>query len=376
MLELSVTAGSDRVERISLSMGILDAAPVGMVLIGGSGRVLWANQAAARILGRDAVEALLGLPSTTFIHPDHAGTTPREGEERWLRPDGGEVWVHVWATPALDPEGRVVTFGTDARAGLICQLIDLSERKQVETELEAARTLLQRRNLELERSNEELGQFAYIASHDLSEPLRVIAGHVELLADRYQAQVDDEARQWIGFAVDGCARLRLLIDDLLAFSRAAGGNEAAARVPVDEVVAGALKDLGVAISRASGVVQVDALPDIRVDPGHYRQVFTNLVGNALKFARPEVPPVVRIHAERGASEWRFVVADNGIGVPAAYRERIFRIFQRLNSREAYPGSGIGLSICRKVVERHEGRIGVDDSAEGGAAFWFTVPDAA
>ncbi|HWI04783.1 MAG TPA: ATP-binding protein, partial [Acidimicrobiales bacterium] len=187
-------------------------------------------------------------------------------------------------------------------------------------------------------------------------------------------QLDAEADEWIGFAVDGAARLRALIDSLLAYSRVGRDERPSSKLDTNAVVHAAVAGLHVAIDSASAVIDVDTLPVVHGDAGELGRVFANLIANAIKFRTAGVLPIVRVRAERGDGEWRFVVSDNGVGIAPQHRERVFRLFQRLHRREQYEGTGMGLAICRKIVERGGGRIWVEDGAEGGAAFCFTVPD--
>jgi light-regulated signal transduction histidine kinase (bacteriophytochrome) len=228
---------------------------------------------------------------------------------------------------------------------------------------------------DLRRSNGELEQFAYVASHDLQEPLRMISSYIQLLQRRYQGQLDAKADTFIGFAVDGVTRMQRLINDLLAYSRV--GTHGAPLVPTDcgEVMAGVIAALGAPIAETGARVTYGELPTVLADATQLGQLFQNLIGNALKFCTGGTPEIT-ISAERTGGEWLIHVRDNGIGIDPAYAERIFIIFQRLHSREEYPGTGIGLAICKKIVERHGGRIWVESQPGQGATFTFSLPDAA
>ncbi|WP_372664314.1 sensor histidine kinase [Amycolatopsis kentuckyensis] len=240
-------------------------------------------------------------------------------------------------------------------------------------ELERAHTLLDRRTHELERSNADLEQFAYVASHDLQEPLRKVASFCQLLQRRYEGLLDERGEQYIEYAVDGAKRMQVLINDLLAFSRV--GRKPAEHVVVDagRLVDDALANLEVALSLSGGKVDRGELPEVRVEPALMTAVFQNLIGNALKF-KGETPPEVRVAADRDSDDWVFTVSDNGIGIDAEYAERVFALFQRLHTRSAYPGTGIGLALCRRIVEHHGGRIWLDTEAEN-TTFRFTLPAA-
>jgi PAS domain S-box-containing protein len=241
------------------------------------------------------------------------------------------------------------------------------------TERTRAEESLARQAAELTRSNAELEQFAYVASHDLKEPLRMVASYTQLLARRYGDQLDDDAREFIGYAVEGVTRMQSLINDLLAYSRVGTRGGEFEEVELDAVVHQTLVTLGPAIEEAGADVRVDALPAVKGDPMQLMQLFQNLIANAVKF-HGDAPPRVHLTAERGEEEWVVSVSDNGIGIAPEFAERIFVIFQRLHSRDEYPGTGIGLSICKKIVERHGGRIWVEAAPGGGSSFHFTFPD--
>ncbi|HWT26040.1 MAG TPA: ATP-binding protein, partial [Solirubrobacteraceae bacterium] len=244
------------------------------------------------------------------------------------------------------------------------------------TALRDAEAVLVRRAEELRRSNAELEQFAYVASHDLQEPLRKVASFTQMLQRRYEGQLDERADRYIEFAVDGAKRMQELINDLLAFSRVGRIGGPRERVDAGALVARATANLSASLEETGAEVDVGELPEVEGDPGLLTLVFQNLIGNAVKFRAPERPPRVAIGAERADGGWRFTVTDNGIGVDPEYGDRIFVIFQRLHTRTAYEGTGIGLAMCRKIVEYHGGRIWLDPPPpDGGSAFCFTLPDA-
>jgi signal transduction histidine kinase len=279
----------------------------------------------------------------------------------------GRLAASVRRVAGGDFEHRV--HGSGAR-----EVVELGEdvgamRRRIVAELEALRVA----QAELQRSNTELEQFAYVASHDLQEPLRKVASFCQLLQQRYGGQLDDRADQYIGFAVDGARRMQELINDLLAFSRV--GRVERPHVPVDcnALLERARQDLAGSIEASGAQVEAGPLPTVEGDASLLRLVFQNLIGNAIKF-RGEAAPVVRVEAEREDGRWRFSVADNGIGIDAEYAERIFVIFQRLHPRATYEGTGIGLAMCRKIVEYHGGRMWLDTAnGDSGSRFCFTLP---
>jgi signal transduction histidine kinase len=238
--------------------------------------------------------------------------------------------------------------------------------------VEAAHTQLEEQARELRRSNAELEQFAYVASHDLQEPLRKIASFCQALQTRYHSQLDERADQYIDFAVDGAKRMQVLINDLLAFSRVGRSGREHELIALDEALAQAQSSLAATLDRAGGQVVAGRLPTVRGNRAQLTSLFQNLISNAVKF-RGDEPPVVRIDALREGEEWLLSCSDNGIGIDGEYADRIFLIFQRLHTRETYEGSGIGLALCRKIVEYHGGRIWLDTDYSDGARFRFTLP---
>jgi light-regulated signal transduction histidine kinase (bacteriophytochrome) len=227
---------------------------------------------------------------------------------------------------------------------------------------------------ELKRSNEELQQFAYVASHDLQEPLRMVASYTELLASRYSGRLDSDADEFIAFAVDGCNRMQALIQDLLTYSRAGASGKVLREISCDDALNKAITSLRATIEQSGAVVTHDPLPTVTTDGTQLAQVFQNLVGNAIKYRRAEA---LRIHvsaARHGGAEWIFSVRDNGLGIDPRYFERIFILFQRLHGRNEFEGTGIGLAICRKILERMGGRIWVESQPGKGSTFYFALPE--
>jgi PAS domain S-box-containing protein len=321
--------------------------------------VSW-NPGAERIYGYSADEAL-GKPISILMPPERADELPgllaivARGERvdhyetLRVRKDGSRIDVSVTVSPINDAQGAPIGASTIAR--------DVTDRKHVEDELR--------------RSNQDLEQFAYVASHDLSEPLRVIAGFVELLARRYKGQLDEDADKFIAFTVSGVERMQTLIDDLLAYSRIRNVEMKLVDVDTAVVARDVVHDLEAGIAERRTLVEVGDLPTIRAEPTLLRQVFQNLIANAVKFGADE-HPLVRISATRGRGEWRFEVQDNGPGIDPGDAARIFDVFQRLHGRDV-PGTGIGLSIAKRAVEHHGGSIQVQSVPGGGSSFSFTIP---
>ena len=231
---------------------------------------------------------------------------------------------------------------------------------------------LEKQTQELTRSNAELEQFAYVASHDLQEPLRMVSSYVQLLARRYKDKLDQDGNDFIEFAVDGANRMQKLINDLLAYSRIGTHGKAFKLTGCSRVLKRALGNLEIAIMESEAIVEHDHLPTVMCDGLQLTQVFQNLINNAIKF-RKEQTPHIRISAKEEGDEWVFSVCDNGIGIDLKYAERIFIVFQRLHNRSQYPGTGIGLAICKKIVERHSGRIWMESQIGKGATFFFSIP---
>jgi light-regulated signal transduction histidine kinase (bacteriophytochrome) len=245
---------------------------------------------------------------------------------------------------------------------------DITERKRVEEELA-------NKAKEVARSNRELEQFAYVASHDLQEPLRMVASYTQLLSERYCGRLDGNADKFLGYAREGALRMQVLIHDLLAFSRVARPGVARENVDCNGALEEAVQSLTSAIEESGAVVTHDALPNLWANRPQIAQVFQNLIGNAIKF-RKEAPPECAVRAERSGRDWLFSVSDNGIGIAPEYAENIFVVFQRLHARTEYPGNGIGLAICKKIVEHYGGAIWVESQAGQGSTFKFTLPAAA
>ena len=370
----------------ALYHSLVDTLPINILRKDLAGRVTYGNRGYSEMMGRPITE-LVGKTDFDLFPPDLAKkyasdddkvvTTGQmfEDVEEHRRPSGQTIFVHVLKAPVRNAGGDIV--GT--------QVIfwDVTERKQAELALAQA-------NADLARSNKELEQFAYVASHDLQEPLRMITSYTQLIARRYNEKLDQNAREFMGFAVNGALRMQRLIHDLLAYSRVGTRGKPPALTESGEAVDAALDNLKLAIEECGATVTREPLPAVMVDPVQLTQLFQNLIGNALKF-RGSAKPHIQLRAERhpapaankgvetskpargNTEEWQFSVRDNGMGIDPQHFEKIFVIFQRLHTVDQYPGTGIGLAICKKIIERHSGRIWVESVPGEGATFQFTLP---
>ena len=309
-------------------------------------------------------------------------STMKGEEDRLLVVRDAELDVSTRRARLFILVGESLAFGLLLLAGALIQQ-EMNTRRRAEedirrlnAELElrvAERTAeLSARSKDLERSNMELQQFAYVASHDLQEPLRTISSFTQLLAKRYRSQLDEKAHEFIDFAVDGCKRMQTLINDLLAFSRVGTQGNPLGPVDCDAALDRVLKYLRVAIQESGAEIRREPLPVLLADEAQLVQLLQNLIANAIKFRAPQTPPRIHISAQRRDANWAINIRDNGIGIPAEHRDRIFVIFQRLHNKTEYSGTGIGLAVCKKIAERHGGNIWVEPAPQGGSIFSFTM----
>jgi len=350
--------------------GLLEAAPDAMVVVNQGGEIVLVNVQAEKQFGYPRDE-LLGQKVTSIIPEGFAERLVADGlrsaEEALAqqigtgieligrRKDRSEFPIELMLSPLGNAEGILVT----------AAIRDIATRKQAEA------LLLQKMD-ELNRSNEELGRFAYVASHDLQEPLRTVASYTQLLSRRYKGRLDSNADEFITFAVDGASRMQRLIQDLLAFSRVGTKGKELADISSEDALQRALLNLRGAIHNSGARVTHDPLPTVRADTMQLAQLFQNLIGNAIKYHNAGVPEVHVSAALNGDARWMFSVRDNGLGIDPQYFEKIFGVFQRLHNREEFAGTGIGLAICKKIVERHGGGISVASQLGKGSTFSFSL----
>jgi PAS domain S-box-containing protein len=352
--------------------GLLEAAPDAMVVVNLVGEIVLLNVQAERQFGYKRDE-LLGQKVKNIIPDGFAerliADALRSTEDALAqqigagieltgrRKEGSEFPIEIMLSPLESAQGILVT----------AAIRDISARKAAEKQL------LQSIE-ELKRSNEELDQFAYIASHDLQEPLRMVASYTQLLSRRYKGKLDADADQFIAFAVDGATRMQRLIRDLLAFSRVGTTGQILVDTSSETALGQAIANLRDAISDSSALVTHDPLPSVKADETQLTQLFQNLIGNGIKYQNPGVPRVHISATRNGGGKWTFSVKDNGLGIAPQYFERIFDMFQRLHKREEFAGTGIGLAICKKIVERHGGVISVASQPGQGSTFSFALQE--
>jgi PAS domain S-box-containing protein len=346
---------------------VVESNMIGILFWDLSGNITEANNAFLEMVGYTREDLLLGKVHWKKMTPVEYNYLDEKGiqelaatgicspfEKEYIRKDGSRIPVLM---------GGAVLEGYQDKG--VCFVIDITERKRMEE-------ALFKQAQELARSNAELEQFAYVASHDLQEPLRMVASYTQLLSRRYKGKLDEDADDFIDFAVDGANRMQRLIQDLLEYSRLGTRSREFEMVDCDRSFAEAIANLQIAIAESNATITHDPLPSVRGDATQLGQLLQNLIGNGIKFRKDE-PSQVHVSAQTSENEWVFSVRDNGIGIAPAHQARIFVIFQRLHARETYPGTGIGLAICKKIVDRHGGRIWVDSEWGQGSVFYFTIP---
>ena len=338
--------------------------PIGTYIIQ-NGHFRLVNHQLAYILGYEEDE-LIGRPSLGFVLAEDRDTV-RENAVRMLKAGcslGYEFRIITKQAKIKWVMETVAPVHYQRKRATLGSLVDVTERKQVEERLNQI-------TAEMQRSNTELEQFAYVISHDLQEPLRMVSSYTQLLAKRYSNKLDSDADEFIAYAVDGAKRMQILLHGLLDYSRVGTRGKPFSLVNCEHVVEQAMANLKIAIEESGAAVSYDVLPTVMGDEGQLVQLFQNLIGNAIKFRREE-PPKVHIWARRRNSVVTFSVNDNGIGINPQHSQSIFEIFRRLHTREEYPGTGMGLAICKKIVERHGGHISVQSQPGQGSTFDFSV----
>lgn len=355
---------------------IFETSPIGIVVINCDGSIRMANEHAARITGlsEEKLETIDEYNHPMFEATDADGNPVGEGvvgkilmtgeavydvERQISRADGERVWLSVNGAPLRDPSGETTA--------AIIAFEDITDRKHLEQELKETVN-------RLETSNDRLEQFAYAASHDLQEPLRMVSSYLQLLETRYVDDLDEDAEEYIEFAVDGAERMRAMIESLLEYSRITARGDPLEQTNVDAVLEDVLADLRLQIEETDATITADELPVVTADREQLAQAFRNLISNALKYSGDE-PPRVHVSVERTVDAWQFSVDDEGIGIDPEYHDRIFTVFEQLQTDQDDSGAGgIGLALCERIVERHGGEIWVESEPGEGTTFSFTIPE--
>ncbi len=356
----------EEVEQASkYNRSLIEASVDPLVTIGPDGQITDVNNATEVVTGYTRDELIGTDFSDYFTEPVKASEGYQQvfqeglvrNYELKIKHGNGKVTPVVYnASVYRDEDGQVI--------GVFAAARDITERKRAEE-------LLNLKLDELARSNAELEQFAYVSSHDLQEPLRMVGSYLQLLQRRYEGEIDERADKYIHFAVDGAARMQNLINDLLAFSRITTQAKEFELVNSESIYNQVLTNLEVSIKENNAIITHDPLPEVMADETQLSQVLQNLVGNAIKF-RGDDDPKIHISAVRDGKQWLFSVKDNGIGINANHVDKIFEVFKRLHKRREYPGTGIGLSICKKIIERHGGSMWVESEVGVGSTFYFTL----
>lgn len=349
---------------------LLNAATNAILIADHAGTIILANRASEDILGYASSE-LVGKSVEVLIPPRQRNAHAKLREDYMHHPEGRYMGKGL-EVRAVHKSGR--TFPLEVALTPLDiggETFVVAVAKDMTAEKRAQRSL-ERKSAELARSNAELQQFAYVASHDLQEPLRMIASYTELLARRYRGQLDAEADEFIEYVLEGASRMRELINDLLVFSRIGGGERAQEQVDLNEILTDVMYRLQTAIKETGAIVVYEDLPTVFGSRVEYIELFQNLMSNAIKF-RGESTLRLEIEARDADGRYAFTVRDNGIGIEHKYADRIFQVFQRLHSKQEYKGTGIGLAICRRVVEKYGGTIRVESAPGEGSAFLFTLP---
>lgn len=356
---------------------LFEASTEGIIISDVNGNIVMVNEKTEELFGYPR-EELFGEPIELLVPGRYRSGHKRYRQNYYEDPEprpmgqGRDLYGLKKNGEEFPVEISLNHFETDEGKFVISYVIDITQRKTAENQLLKAHRDLKQKAAELKRSNDELEQFAYVASHDLQEPLRMVASYTQLLARRYKDQLDEDANDFIDYAVDGAERMQQLLNDLLQFSRVGTSTKPFTNVDLKEVVEKSLQNLEKYIEEHEAKITIEtSLPELTVNELQLIQLFQNLIHNAIKF-RGDQPPKVWINAEEQDNRWQFSVTDNGVGIDQRHQDRIFMIFQRLHNRNKYEGSGIGLAICKKIVERHGGIIWVDSTPGEGTTFYFTI----
>ena len=356
-------------EKIRTLSYAVEQSPSAVVITDVNGNIEYVNQKFSRITGYAAEEVIGQNPR--ILKSDN--TRPETYKELWEAITSGKEWYGIFCnkkksgelfwestyiSPVRDTDGTIIHY--------VALKEDITDKKLADEKLEYMMA-------DIQRSNKELEQFAYVASHDLQEPLRMVASYMQLLQRRYKDKFDNDANDFINYAVDGSKRMQELIHDLLAYSRVGLPGREFEQIDIETVLDHAIRNLGMSIKDSGAVVTHDSMPTMFADGVQITQIFQNLISNSIKYYN-EAPPRIHISAKQNKKAVIFSVSDNGIGIDPQYYERIFTIFQRLHSKEKYSGTGIGLAICKKIVERHHGKIWVESLPGEGSTFYFTIPE--
>jgi PAS domain S-box-containing protein len=336
----------------------------GAVILSRDGQILYCNTAFGKMVSIDC-DAAIGMPFLKYVAPAKQADFKKELESAASSGSRTELMLLKKSGRLTSAEVSIKSVNIDGTDAIYLVVSDISERKKAETKLVD-------KNLELEKSNSDLEQFAYVASHDLQEPLRMVSSYTTLLLKRIDTS-DPEIKEFADFIRDGAIRMQRMLKDLLAYSRVGRVDVFFEEVDLNDILQEELHNMGAKIAEAKAEIEFDPLPVVRGVRSLLGQVFQNLLSNAIKFRHKERAPVIRISAENTGREWLFRVEDNGIGIKPGYSERVFIIFQRLHTQAEYPGTGIGLSLVKKAIEFHDGKIWIEQKKGDGTMICFTLP---
>ena len=380
----------------AIKAAMLESSLDAIITIDREGKVIEANPTVEQVFGYTR-EEMLGKEMAALIIPPSLRDQHRHGLVRYLATGEGPVLGKRIELMAMHADGKefpvelaISPIRSRGKPMFTGYVRDITERKRAEqalyqlnaelemrvaertAELKGVNETLEKTVKELTRSNSDLEQFAYVSSHDLQEPLRMVTSYVQLLDRRYKHKFDETARQYMDFAIDGAIRMKALVTDLLTYARVGGENTGFEPVNSAAIVSEAIKNLKALVKESGATISVDPLPQIYGSRTELLQLFQNLINNAIKYRR-NVPPVIHVGVSEESGQHVFSVTDNGIGIDPKYFDRIFMIFQRLHDRSTYPGTGIGLALCKKIVERHGGKLLLTSQAGRGSTFYFSIP---